>query len=119
MNRFELETTIPSWVRTVALGLCYLFAASYVSAAGCDKIKSQPDAWVNGRVNALVLAAQRAYESDNAQTAYERVLDRITRSMEQCRLAQEKDFVERYPEFVGYVATLALDRQPDHELGFS
>ncbi len=119
MNRFEFHLTVPSLFRTAVLVLCLLFAAFEASAAPCDKIKSQPDSWVNGRVNALVLAAQRAYESDNAQTAYERVLDRITRSMEQCRLAQEKDFVERYPEFVGYVATLALDRQPDHELGFS
>jgi hypothetical protein len=119
MNRFELHPLIRFWSRTVASALCLLFAAAGVSAAGCDQIKSRPDAWVNGRVNALVLAARRAYESDNAQTAYERVLDGITRAMERCGLAQEKNFVARYPEFVGYVATLSLDRQPDHELGFS
>jgi len=119
MNRFEFHLTIPSSFRTAALVLCLLFVAFEVSAAPCDQIRSQPDAWVNGTVNALVLAAQRAYKSDNAQTAYERVLDGITRSMEQCRLAQEQNFVARYPEFVGYIATVSLDRQTDHELGFT
>ena len=117
MNRFKLHLTIPTWFRVGALVL--LFAASNICAAPCDQIKSQPDSWVAGRVNALVFAARRAYESDRAQTAYERVLDGIARAMDQCRLAQEKDFVARYPEFVGYIKTLALERQPDHELGFS
>jgi len=70
-------------------------------------------------VDAFILAARRAYENDKAQTAYERVLDGISRTLEQCRLAQDKDFVARYPEFVDYMKTLSLDRQPDHELGFS
>src|SRR5260221_12879951 len=39
--------------------------------------------------------------------------------MEQCRLADDSAFVKRYPEFVGYIKTLALERQPDHELGFN
>ena len=119
MNRFELHLTITSWFRIGALVLCVLFAASDISAGPCDQIKSQPDAWVNGRVNAFVLAARRAYESDSAQTAYERVLDGITHTMEQCRLTHEKDFLARYPEFVGYITTLSLERQPDHELGFN
>jgi hypothetical protein len=119
MNHLNVHQSIPSSFRTVALALSLLFVVSDISAAPCDRIKSQPDAWVKGRVNALVLAARRAYESDSAQTAYERVLDGITRAMEQCRLAQEKNFVARYPEFVGYITTLSLDRQPDHELGFS
>jgi hypothetical protein len=119
MNRFMLHLTIRSWFRIAVLVCCLFFVAPVISAARCDAIKTQPDAWVKGSVNALVLAARRAYENDSAQTAYERVLDGITRAMGQCRLAQEKDFVARYPEFVGYIATLSLDRQPDHELGFS
>jgi len=102
-----------------ALGLCFGFAGSEISAAPCDQIKSQPDAWVNSRVNALVFAARGAYESDKGQTRYQRVLDGITRMMQQCGLANEKDFVARYPEFVGYITTVSLDRQPDHELGFN
>lgn len=104
---------------TVILLLWFLLAASKISAAPCDQIKSQPDSWVNTSVNALVLGARRAYERDNAQTAYERVLDGITRTMQQCRLSQENTFSARYPEFVGFIATVSLDRQPDHELGFS
>jgi predicted RNase H-like HicB family nuclease len=39
--------------------------------------------------------------------------------MQQCRLAEEKNFGASYPEFTGFVATVSLDRQPDHELGFT
>ncbi len=74
---------------------------------------------MTARVNALILTARRAYESDRALNAYQRVLDGISRTVQQCRLASEGDFANRYPEFVGYVTTLALERQPDHELGFS
>jgi hypothetical protein len=104
---------------TLILTLGLLPAASSVSAAPCDQIKSQPDSWVRGSIDSLVLAARRAYERDNAQTAYERVLDGIGRTMQQCRLTQEQNFVARYPEFAGFIATVALDRQPDHELGFT
>ncbi len=119
MNQCGRHRNILAGARTGALVLCCLFAASAISAAPCDRIKSQRDAWVVGRVNALVLAARGAYENDRAQKAYERVLDGIALTIQQCRLAQEKDFVARYPEFVEYIKTLSLDRQPDHELGFS
>jgi hypothetical protein len=47
------------------------------------------------------------------------VLDGIAREMDRCRLADESDFAARYPEFVSYIKTLSLERQPDHELGFN
>ena len=119
MNPFKLHQTVPPLLRISALVLCSSFSAAAVPTASCDQAKSQPDAWVAGRVNTLVLAARRAYESDNAQTAYERVLDGISRTLEQCRLTQEKDFSARYPEFVGFITTLAIERKPDHELGFN
>ena len=118
MNRFFRHLTNLLWLRLAALVLCSVFAAN-LSAAPCGQIKSQPDTWVGGRVNALVFAARRAYENDNAQTAYERVLDGITRMMRRCGLTQDQAFVARYPEFAGYIETLSLDRQPDHELGFT
>lgn len=106
-------------LRIAALVCCLWFAASVTSAAPCAAIKSQPDAWVTRRINALVLAARRAYENDKAQTAYERVLDGIARTMRRCRLSEKKNFASRYPEFAGYIATLSIGRLPDHELGFS
>ena len=72
-----------------------------------------------GRVNALVRAARAAYERDSAQTAYEQQLDAITATFRQCGLTREDDFVKRYPEFVEFVNTLSLERQSDHELGFT
>lgn len=111
MNRFIFHVVI--------LGLCCGWAVSAVSAAPCDQIKAGPGAWVAGRVNALVFAARRAYENDKAQTAYERVLDGIGRTMQRCGLAQDKAFIGRYPEFTGYIEILSKGRQPDHELGFN
>ncbi|HXM50305.1 MAG TPA: hypothetical protein VN956_20855 [Pyrinomonadaceae bacterium] len=108
---------VPSWLGAAALVL--FLAASAFASVPCKQIESEPDAWVTGRVNALVLAARRAYESDRAQAAYGRTLDGIARAMEQCRLADDRALVKRYPEFVGYIKTLSLERQPDHELGFN
>jgi hypothetical protein len=119
MNRCRLHKTILALALRGALVSVLWFAAYAVSAAPCDRIKAQTDAWVAGRVNALVVAARGAYENERAQKAYERVLDGIALTMQQCRLAQERDFVARYPEFVDYIKTLSLERQPDHELGFS
>ena len=119
MKRCGGQRNILAGARTGVTVLYCLFAASGISAAPCDRIKSQRDAWLVGRVNALVLAARGAYENDRAQKAYERVLDDIALTMQQCRLAQDQDFVARYPEFVEYIRTLSLNRQPDHELGFS
>jgi hypothetical protein len=117
MNRRKPHLPVPSWLGPAAVVL--FLAASAFPAVPCDRIKSQPDTWVTGRVNALVLTARRAYENDRAQNAYQRVLDGISRTVQQCRLTSEGDFAKRYPEFVGYVTTLALERQPDHELGFN
>jgi hypothetical protein len=119
MKTSNLKPYVRSRLCQVALLLCFLSAAPGVSASACDQIKSQPESWVAGRVDGLVLAARRAYERDNAQAAYERVLDGIVRTMQQCRLADDKDFAARYPEFASFVATVSLDRLPDHELGFS
>ncbi len=119
MNRCRLHKIILALALRGALLSGLWFAAYGVSAAPCDRIKLQTDAWLGGRINALVVAARGAYENDRAQKAYERVLDGIALTMQQCRLAQEKDFVARFPEFVEYIKTLSLERQPDHELGFS
>src|SRR5260370_39505738 len=38
--------------------------------------------------------------------------------MKQGRLTDDRDFADRYPEFVEYVKLLSLARKDDHELGF-
>ena len=95
-----------------------LLAADAAYASRCEQLKARPDTWVAAKVDALVLSARRAYESDEALAAYERVLDGITNTMRQCNLAGDQDFVTRYRTFVEYVEAASLDRQPDHELGF-
>jgi hypothetical protein len=69
-------------------------------------------------VDALVLAARRAYESDSALPAYEKVLDGISETIRQCKLSEDKDFTNRYRILVEYLGTASLDRDPSHELAF-
>jgi hypothetical protein len=89
------------------------------TSSPCTLIKSRSDNWVTARVNSLVTTARAAYESDDALPAYQRVLDGINRTLQRCKLSEDADFINRHPEFVEYVATISLDRKPDHELGFN
>src|SRR6266511_3707491 len=98
--------------------VCVMLVAAAGTASPCARLKTQPDAWVAARVDALVRAARGAYESDKAIPAYERVLDGIVDMIRQCRLTGDDDFISRYRAFVEYVETVSLDRQQDHELGF-
>lgn len=102
------------------IGVACLFAAvSIAHAAPCARVKAAPDAWVAAKVDALVLAARRAYEDDDAIPAYSRVLDGITDTLRLCKLSDDKNFGARYRTLLDYVETIALDRDPDRELGFN
>ena len=104
----------------LCIGAALLLAAmSVADGATCSRVKAQPDAWVASRVDALVLAARRAYESDRAIPAYSRVLDGITTTIKRCNLSKDATFTARYRTFLEYIETAALDRHPDHELGFT
>jgi hypothetical protein len=110
-------------LRPGALALC-LFLAAHVASAHvvspvpCARVKSQPDAWVAARVDALVITARAAYEKEDALPAYEKALGGITDTIRRCELSRDEGFVSRYREFVEYVEAAALDQRPDHELGF-
>ena len=106
-------------LRLSMIGCCLLLAAHAADASPCAQLKSHPDAWIRAKVNALVLAARAAYESDEALPAYERELDRIAGTIRRCKLSQDEGFVSRHREFIEYIEAASLDRHPDHELGFS
>lgn len=108
-------------LRLGLLACCFLLAANTADAApsSCAPLKSQPDAWVTAKVNALVRAARAAYEDEEALPAYERVLDRIAGAIRQCKLSEDEGFVSRHREFIEYIEAASLERQPDHELGFN
>jgi hypothetical protein len=89
------------------------------AAPSCAGVKSQTDAWVTAKVNALVRTAHAAYENDDALPAYERTLDEINATLRQCKLSQDESFLHRHRALVEYVEAASLDRQPDHELGFN
>ncbi|MDT7809291.1 MAG: hypothetical protein QOJ70_3104 [Acidobacteriota bacterium] len=89
-----------------------------VSASPCASVKARPDAWVGASVNALVRAARRAYEDEDALSAYEGVLGRISNTLRRCELSSDEGFVAHHREFIAYVEAASLDLRPDHELGF-
>ena len=63
----------------------FLLVGSNAPAPVCARVKSQPDAWVAAKVDALVLAAHAAYEDDDrAGPVYGRVVSRIANTIEQC-----------------------------------
>lgn len=109
-------------LRTTLAVICFLIllpvAASADAPRECTRVKAAPNAWVASSVNALVRAAFAAYEDEDALPVYQRVLGRITNTLERCGLAGDAKFVEQRREFVEYVNAAALDSMPDHELGF-
>jgi hypothetical protein len=108
-------------LRLTLLFICLLLTAAPCEASGapeCSRAKSQPDVWVTSSVDALVRAALAAYEDEDAMPAYQRVLGRITNTLERCGLARDEKFVAERREFVEYVGAASLDAMPDHELGF-
>ena len=105
--------------RFLAIVYSVLLLASPAYPSRCEQLKSQPKVWVTKEVDALVRAAYTAYKSDNAIPAYERVLDRIAGTIHKCKLSEDTDFISRYQRFADYIQAASLDRQPDHELGFT
>ncbi len=103
----------------ISVAALLLAALPVVQGATCSQVKAKPDAWVALKVDALVLAARRAYQNDLAVPAYSRVLNGITGTIRRCKLSEDKDFTSGYRAFVEYIETASLDRHPDHELGFT
>lgn len=104
--------------RLSAILLCLILIGESPHASPSARLRSDPDAWVRARVDALVLAARAAYEDDDALPAYQRVLKSIARTLRQRKLSEDEGFATRYREFVEYVQAASLDQLPDHELGF-
>ena len=106
-------------VSTIIGFVCLSLLGNVAYASRCEPLTTRPDAWVATKVDALVRAARRAYESDRALPAYERVLDEIVQTLRECNLATNNKFTNRYRPFMEYIETASLERQPDHELGLN
>jgi hypothetical protein len=107
--RFHLSTVL----------LFFIFVAESLHASPSTRAKFDTDAWVRSSVDEMVAAARSAYDDDDALPAYRRVIESITRTIQQRRLAEDEGFVRRYPEFLEYLRAVSVDRQHDHELGFA
>ena len=98
--------------------LCLLLPAEGNYAALRGRPKFNVDAWVRVKVDALVNAAHRSFENDDARPAYRRLLGSINETIRRRRLSEDEHFAERYREFAEYVQAASLDQQPGHQLGF-
>ncbi len=96
------------------------FAGAIASsaAAPCARVKSRPDSWVASKVDALVLAARAAYENEDAEPGFDRVIRGIAQTLRQCKLPQDQGFLSRHREFVEYIEVSLVTQLPDHKLGF-
>ena len=94
-------------------------AAGRAAASRCARVRARPEAWVASSVDALVRAARGAYEEEDAEPAYNKLLGRVAGTLRRCGLARDEAFVERHREFVEYVETAAFALDPEHELGFN
>lgn len=113
----EFSSRCPVIVRSFLLFLLP-FGVFNISAAPCLQTAAQQDSWALLRINALVQSARATFENDDRRQSYERILDNINGTINRCRLDQDRDFANRYPEFLEYVRVLSLSRKKDHELGF-
>ena len=104
---------------TMIICCLLLLAGNAAYASVCSRVKSQPDVWIRKNIDALVLAARAAYETEERLRFYERVLYKIANTIRECKLSEDESFVSRHKEFVEYIETASLDLQPDHELGFN
>jgi hypothetical protein len=84
----------------------------------CARTPKQQDLWVTQRVNALVRAARAAYQDDLTRPRHNRVVSQIAATLKRCHLSDDREFANRYPEFIEYVRVLFLVVDDEHQLGF-
>ena len=82
---------------------CLLLISNSVVAAPCTSLKLNPDGWVAAKTDALILNARKLFDDDDAAPAYNRVVDGIARTINQCKLRDNETFARRYPEFLRYI----------------
>src|SRR6058998_3485218 len=118
LRRFNLIGARVYAVGVICGSILLVSPTTTVAATPCAKTRAQQDRWVRRSVDLLIRSARAAYQEETAERAYARVLGGISNAMMQCRLTDDVNFTNRYPQFVEYVRVLSLDRQNDHELGF-
>lgn len=115
------QASLPKYVCRLMASIA--FAALSVPAhtravpISCERLLTKPDAWVTARTDAFVLAARRAYNSDDALDAYEKLLSRIAGDLRRCKVMNDESLLKRYRPFVNYIELASLELKPDHELG--
>jgi hypothetical protein len=107
--RFRLSTIL----------LCLFLIAESPHASPSARSKFDPDAWVRTSVDKLVAAARAAFDDDDAQSAYKKVLAAIARTIRRRELTEQEGFTARHREFLEYIRAAFTDQLPGHELGFT
>src|SRR5262245_48188631 len=105
--------------RLVTLAFFLVLVGEAPHALLSARSRFDPDVWTRTKVDALVRAARKAYQDEDAEAAYHRVLTSIVRTIQRRKLLDDQTFSGRYREFVEYVQAASLDQLPGHELGFA
>ncbi len=93
-------------------------AAVTAEPSFCKQIRKKPDPWVESKIDALVRSARATYEDDD-DDAYAHVVDDINKVLTKCKLTEEHAFTDTYSRFLNFVQISSLDRDEEHQLGFS
>jgi hypothetical protein len=118
MNIFAGERPATKCLAVAAAFLITVSFAANATAATCPQILTDPLAWIDQSINSMVRTAYAAYLNESAQTRHQRVVDGINATVERCKLSNDRELAQRYPEFFEYVRLLSLAGKDDHELGF-
>ena len=103
--------------RIIAISL-QLFIAQCAIGAPCVQPRTRQEVWVTQNVDSLIRSARLAFDDEKNETRYHSIVDRIARTVSQCQLDADPTYLQRYPRFLNYIATLSQLRRSDHELGF-
>ena len=79
-----------------AILLWLLFSGDCLAASHSKTHRFDRETWVQGRIDALVRAANAAYEDNDSLPAYEQLLISIARTVRQRNLPQDAAFAARY-----------------------
>src|SRR5204862_7202231 len=103
-------------LRRYIIASLLLLSVKTAIAAPCVQVRVNPELWVTRSVNTLIRNAKLAFDDEKGLPAYHRTVKGLASTINQCRLNENSAFSNRYPEFLKYVAVLALIQRTDHEL---
>ena len=118
MNKSAIRRSVLKFCLALAAFSAICSTPTGAFALPCPHTPQRSVAWINQSVDALVRSAYAAYVNESAQARHQRIVDGIASTIQRCRLANDLELSQGYPEFFEYVKLLSIGGRDDHELGF-